>query len=367
MRVTILFLIALILGCGLARAQESVGPRFHVEASRSAIVRDGHHLAATELLRLERGDNLDLVTTGQTERYYQVFLPDGGSGWVSRYVVRLHEGPAAGELVMALNPSATRTTGSASAMENFHLAVGRPLGYEILENRGFVVGYNAQLKIPAWIQYRLTSQRSEAEVLERTDSFDEDSALPASARSTLTDYASVSSDYVRGHMAPADDMLWSAQAEAQANLLSNIAPQIGSGFNGSVWLRIENGVRRWVLAREDLTVIIGPVFEARSHLQSIDRQPDTENQMLYNVVGPGNVAVPTGFFKIIVDMRYLDAPDVLAFIVPHFDTVAGSEREIAQYLRSVDDIEALTGLDFLSGLPTAVQAAVESERSAGVW
>jgi len=375
MRTLILCLIALMLGAGLAAGQNAdeqatAGRQYHIEASRNAIVRAGHHLEADVLMRMVRGDCLNLVTNEQTERYYHVFLPDGGMGWVSRYVVRLFDGPAADETVIVRDGGAadagTASTAPAAA-DNFHLAVGRPLGYEVLENRGCVVGYNAQLKIPAWVQYRLTRDRSETEVLDRTNSFDEDGALPRAARATLADYAAVSSDYVRGHMAPADDMLWSVQAEAQCNLLSNIAPQIGTGYNGSVWLRIENRVRRWVLTREDLTIITGPVFESRPYLQAIDRQPETDRQMLYNVVGAGNVAVPTGYFKIIVDMRNLDAPDVLAFMVPHFETVAGPEREIEQYLRSVDDIEALTGLDFLSGLSTTAQEAVEGQPAQALW
>jgi len=359
MRSVILCLIILALGCGAASAQS-----FHIEASRNAIVRDTPRIDADELMRLERGDVLNLVSPEQTERYYNVVLPDGGEGWVSRYVVRLREGPVEGEAVVEVS---ARVAPPATVEDNVHLAVGRPLGYEVLENKGFVVGYNAQLKIPAWVQYRLTHDQSENEVLERTDGFDEDRALPSPARATLADYQAVSSDYVRGHMAPADDMLWNVQAEAESNLFSNIAPQIGSGYNGSVWIRIENGVRRWVKVREDLTIITGPVFEARPHVQQLDRQPETDRQMLYNVVGAGDVAVPTGFFKIIVDMGNLDSPDVLAFMVPHFETVDSSEREIDQYLRSVDEIEEMTGLDFLSGLPETVQSAIEGTVAAESW
>jgi len=359
MRSVILCLIILVLSCGVTSAQS-----FHVEASRNAIVRDMPRIDAAELMRLERGDVLNLVSPGQTERYYNVVLPDGGVGWVSRYVVRVKEGPVEDETVEEV---VARVAPPASVEDNVHLAVGRPLGYEVLENKGFVVGYNAQLKIPAWVQYRLTKEQSEIEVLERTNSFNEDLALPSSARAIEADYDVVRPEYVAGHMAPARDMLWSVQAEAESNLFSNIAPQIGTGYNGSVWVRIEHGVRRWVKVREDLTIITGPVFEARPHVQPLGRQPETDRQMLYNVVGQNDVAVPTGFFKIIVDMRNLDSPDVLAFMVPHFETVDSHEREIDQYLCSVDEIEAMTGLDFLTGLPSAVQEDVEALVAQGSW
>ena len=43
--------------------------------------------------------------------------------------------------------------------------------------------------------------------------------------------------------------------ELHGNLLTNIAPQIGATYNGSIWKTIENRVRGWVIDREDLTVI----------------------------------------------------------------------------------------------------------------
>jgi endonuclease G len=366
MREFILSLTWLALAAGVAGAQGH-----YVEASRHAVVRADHDPDAERWLTLERGDRLPAVSGGQTESFYDVRLPDGRLGWVSRYVVRLHEGAlAAGELAAAATAAGvtgTGTVGGLSADAAFHLEVGRPLGYEVVAGPGFVLGYDPRLKIPAWVQYRLTRERSETEVLERTDSFDEDVALPAASRAALADYAAVSSDYVRGHMAPADDMLWSAAAEAASNLLSNIAPQIGTGYNGSVWLRLENRVRRWILAREELTVITGPVFSARPRVLAVAGQPATDRQMLFNVVGANDVAVPTAFYKIVVDARDPQAPDVLAFLVPHVETHTDAEREVDQYLTSVDAVEAATGLDFLSGLPAAVQADVESRVPDHSW
>ena len=82
MRTLILCLIALMLGAGLAIGQDAdeqatAGRQYHIEASRNAIVRAGHHLEADVLMRMVRGDCLNLVTNEQTERYYHVFLPDG--------------------------------------------------------------------------------------------------------------------------------------------------------------------------------------------------------------------------------------------------------------------------------------------------
>jgi len=167
--------------------------------------------------------------------------------------------------------------------------------------------------------------------------------------------------------APADDMRWNEEVEEQSNLLTNIAPQVGSSYNGSIWRTIESRIQSWVRNREDLTIICGPVFEARTSVQPIERQPATIRQMLYNVIGENDVAVPTAFFKIVVDMRNQQRPDVIAFLVPHIETVPGPEREVNTYLARINDIEELTGLDFLTNLPENVQEEIESVRAANSW
>lgn len=249
----------------------------------------------------------------------------------------------------------------------FHLAIGKPQGFKEIIREGYVLGYDPRLKIPVWVQYRLTQARSEDNSFPRSNAFDEDISIPPQARAKLGDYTAQGGRYVRGHMAPAEDMRWGKSAEAESNLLTNIAPQIGSTFNSSIWKSIEDKVRGWVIDRKDLTIICGPVFKARPRVFRIERQPETDRQMLYNVIGENGVAVPTAFYKIIVDMRNQQKPDVLAFLVPHIETASGPERRIETYITSVDSIEKLTGLDFLTNLPEKVQADIESTPATNPW
>ena len=340
---------------------------YHVEASRNAIVRSDPDRDAEMRLRLTRGEHLNAVSEQQTDRFYHVFLPNGDTGWVSSYVVRLHEGPSP---QITGSPVVTPSGGALTAAERryaeFHLALGKPKGYVEIVREGYVVGYDPKLKIPVWTQYRLTRAHSQDNTFGRTNSFREDAVVPPQSRAVLADYRN--SGYARGHMAPANDMQWSETVEGESNLLTNIAPQVGSSFNGSIWGNVESRIRGWVLDREDLTIICGPVFESRDRLHAVERQPQTDNQMLYNVIGPSNVAVPSAFFKIVVDATDPANPDVIAFVMPHLETVAGPERtDIEQYLRSVDDIESLTGLDFLTDLPSDVQRRIEEAPAPEMW
>lgn len=367
MRCIIFILFIIILLDQPLPAQNS----YYVQASRNAIVRDDHDRNATALLHLEGGDQLNAVTDQKTDNFYKVYLPDGHTGWVSKYVVRIYEGTAPEAAPVAVMPD---VGGGLSSREReyaaFHLSVGKPGGYIELIRRGFVIGYDPTRKIPLWVQYRLTQERSEDDAYPRpaANAFDEDVAVHATGRAALDDYSAVSSDYVRGHLAPADDMRWDEEAAEESMLLTNISPQIGSTFNGSIWKTLENRIRRWARDRGDITIICGPVFEARSNVRAIARQPVTNRQMLYNVVGQNNVAVPTSFFKIIIDYTNPEAPDVLAFLMPHFATTnAGNERDIETYLTNVKRIEQLTGLDFLTVLPQSVQQEIETQTADAVW
>ena len=345
-------------------------PRYYVQASRTAIVRAEPDGNARMLLRLQRGDRLNAVTGEQTDSFYHVVLPNGDNGWVSRYVVRLHRGVAAESVPSPTGADVATGTGLTARQREyaaFHLAVGVPRGYTVLVREGYVAAYDPSLKIPVWVQYRLTRERSENDTHPRSNAFDEDAELRPQARATLGDYAAVSTDYVRGHMAPAADMRWSESAERASNLLTNIAPQIGATYNGSIWRTIEDRIRVWILARGDLTVICGPVFSSRPSTVQINRQPVTLRQKVFNVIGENDVAVPSAFFKIIVDARDPEHPDVLAFLVPHIATELGPERSVETHLTSVDRIEELTGLDFLGSLSEQVQREVEAVVPGAPW
>ena len=74
MRVSIIVFSVITCMFGVAHGQE-----FYVEASRNAIVRDEPNSGGEQLLRLERGHQLNAVTGQQTSSFYHVFLPNGYS------------------------------------------------------------------------------------------------------------------------------------------------------------------------------------------------------------------------------------------------------------------------------------------------
>ena len=68
---------------------------------------------------------------------------------------------------------------------------------------------------------------------------------------------------------------------------------------------------------------------------------------------------PIAFYKIVVSPGDSNQVDVLAFRMPHVPIPRSVD--VSEYLVSVDDIEAETGLDFFHELADDVEEEIESE------
>jgi endonuclease G, mitochondrial len=139
---------------------------------------------------------------------------------------------------------------------------------------------------------------------------------------------------------------------AESFLLSNMAPQVGKGFNQQIWKNLEAAVRGWVEQRGKLTIITGPIFMIEA------------GAVNYSVIGNNHVAVPTHFYKIVVDANSTGNIEALAFVIPN-ENISG--RRYNEFLVSIDEIETATGLDFLSALERNIQHQIESNAADQVW
>lgn len=233
---------------------------------------------------------------------------------------------------------------SQSACKEF-LEYGIPSQSEALLCRtGFALSHDSTTKSPRWVAQRMTPDRLTT-VVPRSDRFVPDPDIPKGQRAELEDYRA--SGYDRGHMAPAADMRWSAQAMRESFYLSNMAPQIGAGLNRGLWSELESQIRQWVSRRGELFIFTGPVFE--TPLQKVPR------------IGPNGVAVPTHFYKIVFDPVRVET---IAFVIPN---ASQQGRRLEEFITSVRDIEQRTGLDFLNRITPNVQALIEEAVAAGLW
>lgn len=214
-----------------------------------------------------------------------------------------------------------------------------------LYRKGYVLDHDNNKKVATWVSYHLTDTYLVQNV-KRTDDFRPDPDLPKGQRSELIDYDK--SGYDRGHLCPAEDMRRDLQTESETFLLSNMAPQVGVGFNRGIWKDLESKVRTWAKERKSIYVIMGPIYEASN----------------YKTIGPNKVAVPSSFYKIVVSCtpggKNLDA---IAFIIPNKPT---SSNMLVKYITTIDEVEKETGLDFLHDLNDLIENKLESNK-AKIW
>ena len=304
----------------------------------------------------KEGTYLKLLDNGsQANGYYHVeSVPSGQTGWIYRTLVRRYPGnmpDTLSDIQAATESSDLTDTLSPDQMRYAarHLRLGRPQAVYDRVREGYVLAQDSRLKIPLWVQYELNKNELNGPFA-RSDDFRTDTSIPNGSRAELEDYEG--SGFDRGHMAPAADMNRSEAVMSQSFLLSNMAPQVGIGFNRHIWSQLESAIRGWVEQRGALTIITGPVFAPE------------DNFVKYQVVGVNHVAVPTHFFKIVVDAKDSANPATLAFMLPN-EKLSG--RSYTEFLTTIDEVEAATGLDFLSSLPVDVQEKIESKKAVNVW
>ncbi|MCM1066848.1 MAG: DNA/RNA non-specific endonuclease [Muribaculaceae bacterium] len=205
---------------------------------------------------------------------------------------------------------------------------------------GFTVSFNPAHHLPNYVAWELTAAEAQGTV-PRENKFRSDPDVYGCA--TLDDYRN--SGFDRGHMAPAADMKWDRQAMLDCHYLTNICPQTHS-LNGGRWSTLENKCRQWAIRDSAIVIITGPVL----------------TDVLPRAIGQQSVSVPERFFKVLLS-PFANPPRAIAFIMPNCDNVDGLESLAV----SVDQVEAITGLDFFACLPDDIENQIEAQANYRDW
>lgn len=227
----------------------------------------------------------------------------------------------------------TLNTAAAEALE---LPAMRKTDTRLLTRTGYTLSYNDAWKIPNWVAWQLTAEEVAGKV-KRTDEFLVDPDLPTRFQSEHRDYSG--SSYDRGHMAPAGDMKWDEQAMQESFYMSNMCPQ-APNLNKGDWRILEEQCRKWAQRYGMVYVVCGPIVDERISQKK--------------KIGRNKVLVPDGFFKVVLKLD--DKPSAVGFIFPNDDCNAA----LADYAVSVDQVEAVTGIDFFHRLPDEQENALEA-------
>ncbi len=204
----------------------------------------------------------------------------------------------------------------------------------LLKRDGFWASYNKDRKIPNWVAWHLTSAHTRGGNQRDDMEFTEDNEVPY-PRATDDDY--YGSHYDRGHMCPAGDNKWDRRALMQTFKFSNICPQNHS-LNKGDWNDLEIQSRYWAREMGDIYIVAGPIFY----------------DGVKKTIGRNQVAVPDAFFKVILCDN--GKAKAIGFIYPN----RGGHKEMKEYVRPVDEIERITGIDFFPKLEDTLEEKLES-------
>lgn len=213
---------------------------------------------------------------------------------------------------------------------------------QILRRAGYTVSYNSTTKTANWVAWHLTKAHTSGPVQRSGEMFTEDAAVK-SPRATDADY--YNSRYDRGHMCPAGDNKWSQQAMDDTFLFTNICPQ-NHGLNKYEWNDLEMRCREWAKTYGAVDIVCGPLFRAQGEQKTIGRN---------------KVWVPEAFFKVILCRK--GGAKAIGFVYQN----AGRKQSREQAVRTVDEIERLTGIDFFPALDDALEDKIEAEARLEDW
>ena len=256
-------------------------------------------------------------------------------------------------------PKPPRQVPSAAA-DNDNLLLGNPSGATsdptnvtnyLLIHPQYATGYNATRGIPVWTSWHV-GRTDLTKAAPRQDDFRPDPALPRQFyKVTPKSYAG--SGFDKGHNCPSGDRTASLDDNSATFLMSNMVPQ-ASQNNQQTWAHLEEYTRSQVTSGQEAYVVMG----------SYGRGGTGKNGPA-STIDQGRVTVPARVWKVVVflpegtnDLQRIAAGQgrVLAIDTPNDNN---SNPDWQQYLTSIDKIEAASGLDILSALPSATQAQLQ--------
>lgn len=205
---------------------------------------------------------------------------------------------------------------------------------------GYTVDFNPDWHIPNWVAYELTSEELVGDQPRATD-FTPD---PAFGNDSPTTHDYTESGFDRGHMAPAGDMKWSEQAMNESFYTSNICPQ-NHNLNKGDWNDLEQKVRYWARKHGRIYVVTGPIVSPQ-----------------HQTIGETLVAVPDAFFKVLL-CKIHGQWQAVGFVCKN----KKGHRDLATYCKTIDEVEALTGMDFFSNLEDNIENKIEGAYDIDAW
>ena len=228
--------------------------------------------------------------------------------------------------------------------------------------RNYTCCWSSAKKCPVWVAAPRHSWYETGTAPNRNYAFNPD--MPQSVQYNST---SGSGTYNRGHMLGAAERKRTSYMFQQVNYITNISPQHGTYFNASKggWNILEDWVDKQVCS-DTLYVVIGCLFDDFTDGYGNHASPSTITFM-----GTSNVACPTAFYYALLRTKSGSSGKSVknctsselkcaAFIRAQASGIY-EQAVTATEMKSIAELEALTGFTFFSNVPNAPKSTFKAD------
>lgn len=214
--------------------------------------------------------------------------------------------------------------------------------------RNYSMCYDKSHKAALWVAYPL--HKCYQGELGRTEEWTYDPDIDEQYQIYVRKAYEEHPKYDRGHQIPSADRTRTREMNAQTFYFTNQTPQIGQGFNQSIWVTLEDKIRKSYMCTDTLYVVTGAYF-ANSNTKA------TDNNGI-------KVDVPTHYFKILLRTKsgmsgkWVNncTASELQTIGFWFENRIYSDSQVTKAVcKNVSEIEKLTGFTFFPNIPDEVK------------
>ena len=250
--------------------------------------------------------------------------------------------------------------GSNKPSRDDNLALGNPSNavtntsysdnYLMVKN-AYTLSYNKNKGTANWVSWHLsTAWQGDTP---RQNNFSPDPDLPQDwYEVTPSDYSR--SGFDRGHLCPSSDRDATIEENQETFFMTNMTPQ-APDHNQNIWKNLEEYERFLTEQGNEVYIIAGTIGEGGTGTSGFAKTVGKKD----------NITVPAFLWKIIVVLpigqndvfRISENTRIITVNIPNENSVGGNSWK--NYRVSVDELERLTGYDFLSNISVDIQGVVE--------
>ncbi len=221
----------------------------------------------------------------------------------------------------------------------------------------YTVSYNNSYGAPNWTSWHLSSAWKGSAA--RCDCFTSDASLPTGyTKVTTSNYTNTGFD--RGHLCPSEDRDGSDSDNRATFIMTNITPQAPI-LNQQTWVSFETYCRTLMSQGNELYIVAGGYGSGGTGSNGGDSL----------TINKGKINVYAHYWKVAIVLpvgvndvnRVTTSTRVIAVDMPNNQGVNAHTWDY--YRVSVDSIEAATGYNFFSNVPSNIQSVIEASVDAG--